>query len=191
MFALTKAIVEHHNTIHQTLQQMSKAAALLELQPRLADHEITSDVISRAMNAKRRCKEACVIIRGLELMQSCEVEPGATTAASEFLAQEQPNWTESSIPPLFWEELKNASNLAGPAVNPSKMRPPAAKRQMCFKDEVKAEAQLESVVAPSEASVKSELASEVGSGCASRVVPSVGVKRESDTKSVVAKRFKA
>ena len=113
---------------------MSKSAALLEITPRLQDHDVSKAAIARATNAKVRCKEALTVIRGLELMQACETEQGATKITAQFVASEKHKWVDSTIPDLFWTAVSNAANLAGP-----NMQAPCTKsvvrKSMTFKQE--------------------------------------------------------
>lgn len=108
-------LIKNHTQLHTTLRRMSDAARLLDVQPRLQEHDLTSESIAVALSTLSECSVAAAVITGHDILSSTH-DSTTKQRASTFLAKHRVP-KNADIPEAFWEEFEHLAECAagGPA----------------------------------------------------------------------------
>lgn len=117
------AIVEGHNKIHHILHGMNKAAKLLDVVPKLMDHEITMGTSKVAMNTLERMSTSVVVLQGIDLLRQWGNHPQGSNLAAAFMKKH--SGIVAKIPRPFWEQFESLAAFA-----PTTLASPASKRSL-------------------------------------------------------------
>lgn len=110
------ALVKAHNDVHGLVEKVSRAARILEVAPRIQEHEITVEEVRLALDALRHAGTASVIITGFELLAKFSHDPSGATKAKNCLNTYRVPAHEA-VPASFWREFEHLATLeptAGP-----------------------------------------------------------------------------
>jgi hypothetical protein len=106
-----KAVVKHHNDLHSLLASLNTMAGELNITPVVQKHDITSKSVAVALDGLRRAAESAVVIRGLQILESCKTDPQGPKLAEAFIKETKEQ--HSGLPDCFWNELEVAAGSLG------------------------------------------------------------------------------
>jgi hypothetical protein len=110
-------IVALHNVVHKDLADMNFCAKLLEVTPRLQDHEATSEAIAVGLACLKQASQASVLMSGVELLASADTDPSGGDKA-KFFVQKHKLPRNAGLPAVFWNELEHmAAGLTVPGAS--------------------------------------------------------------------------
>jgi hypothetical protein len=82
-------------------------AGELSITPVVQKHDITSKSVAVALDGLRRAAEAAVVIRGLQILESCKTDPQGPAVAAAFIKETKGQ--NPGLPACFWNELDVAA----------------------------------------------------------------------------------
>lgn len=111
--------VNAHNRLHSMLTKATSCATNLEIQPRLAEHECTCEVVAVASSTLGSMKTGAMSSQGVDILANFKSHPDGSEYARLFIEKHKAAAT-STVPPSFWhqfESLAAHASLSDPIVN--------------------------------------------------------------------------
>lgn len=122
MTSKLEPIVEAHNKLHHMLSQLNSIAKVLEVQPRLQDHPLTSETVAISLATMANSSTAAIVCLGCEVLRH-QGDPSGSAKAEQFLTEHRSREPARPLPDVFWSEFEAMSSLARPT---SSAPPPVA-----------------------------------------------------------------
>lgn len=122
MTSKLEPIVEAHNKLRHMLSQLNSIAKVLEVQPRLQDHPLTSETVAISLATTANSSTAAIVCLGSEVLRH-QGDPSGSAKAEQFLTEHRSREATRPLPDVFWAEFEAMSSLARPT---SSAPPPLA-----------------------------------------------------------------
>ena len=137
-------VVEAHHVFYRNLCRMSVSANMLDISPRLQEHNITAAAVAMSKAELGRASQVSIMILGINLIFDFEGDVAGPKKAAAFIeTHKTPN--NADLPEGFWRELelmsKGGVGVALPSVKaeikstPKKRRPSASPERSAKSDE--------------------------------------------------------
>lgn len=105
-------LLKANNAVHAMLVSMNMAAAALNINPKLKDHELTNEAIATALDTLRSAAVASTVMAGIDIIQKYRMEPSGANRAKDFLSKARTPENEAQIPVGFFDELSQMADMA-------------------------------------------------------------------------------
>lgn len=92
-------------------KDICSAATVLQISPRVQDHEETSTSVALCLAALQSAREAACVCLGVQCLRAASTDPSTASQATTFAASNADKFP--SIPKAFWDEFADLAAGAG------------------------------------------------------------------------------